>query len=463
MNSSACTLNVTLGTLVMAWLLTSCGGSSDLASAAPTTDGRQLTDLAGLGPPSALAVLPPPDAGRFLTGDETDFQLPLSNVFFAPSGIELLPDWDGITLTDPAGLAYAGYSFSLSGFGGPPCLQLSWRVPPADGDAWLALAEWERDRWEWHSLPPAAGLELPGLEPYINAEGNLSVLVLVTGTSLCELAWLRVGDNLGPLAKAGATASIAVRGQPCTLNGSASIDFDGSIAAYEWDTDGDGEYDLSAGGAGSVDHVFETAGSRTVGLRVTDDAGATDVASTGILVSDGLRDTADFESGWQGWAGDVADVLVSPGDEIYWELDRSTDLAFSGDWSVWLTADNRTDACKLWVEKRYELAPDTTYTASISYRFATEIGGIIGTWTILAGAMNTDPETGYDIFQAGLARETTYNGGVSGFTWLSKTYTMDLTTDGSGEVYMLAGVWGVFEVWQTYYLDDLIVQIIPAQ
>jgi len=463
MSLSVRAVTTTVGLLVIVMMAAGCGSGDGIESAAPRTDGMRLGGLTGLLSPSVLITVEPPDVGRFLTGDETDFRLPLHNIYFAPSGIELLPDWDGISLTDPSGLAYAGYSFDLSAFSGPPRLQLSWRVPPANGNSWLALAEWEGDRWEWFSLPPESGLELPSLEPYINAEGTLNVLVLVTGTSLCELAWLRVGDNLEPLANADATASIGVTGQPCLLNGSASTDFDGSVVEYEWDTDGDGEYDLSAGSASRVDHVFATPGNRTVGLRVTDDAGATDVASTDILIGDGLRDTADFEAGWQGWAGDVADVLVSPGDEIYWELDRSTDLAFSGDWSVWLTADNRTDACKLWVEKRYQLAPSTTYTACISYKFCSEIGGIVGTWTILAGAMNADPETGYDIFQAGLARETTYNGGVAGFTWLSKTYTMDVTTAESGELYLLAGVWGVFEVWQTYYIDDITVQIIPAQ
>jgi HSP90 family molecular chaperone len=57
------------------------------------------------------------------------------------------------------------------------------------------------------------------------------------------------------------------------LDARASFDGDGSIVAYEWDTDGDGVYEL----AGEQVRTKLSAGT-TVTLRVVDDDGATDTA-----------------------------------------------------------------------------------------------------------------------------------------------------------------------------------------
>jgi hypothetical protein len=57
------------------------------------------------------------------------------------------------------------------------------------------------------------------------------------------------------------------------LDASPSTDSDGSIAAYEWDTDNDGQYDDFTGQ--TVDDVKLDSGD-IVSLRVTDDDGATD-------------------------------------------------------------------------------------------------------------------------------------------------------------------------------------------
>ena len=451
-----------IGLLLSVCLAAACATSPDSAIDAPQTLSTVQAGVQGFAPPSTLEPVPPPDLRRYLTGMDIDFTLPYNNQWFIPQGVQLEPAWDGITLIDFAGLAYVGYSFDLAGYEGRSRLQLGWYDPPPLKTAWVGLANWGLDRWDWLALPPSANVELDSLEPYLNSEDCLSTIVLATGTTESELHWLRVGDNLKPCANMSGTADIAVLGQPFTLSALSSLDLDGTLALYEWDIDGDGEYELNAGDAAQIEHVFEPAGEYHVGLRVTDDMGATDIDFKDIAVSEGIYDFAGFETGWQGWAPDVADVIVGLGDEIYWEIDLSTKLPFSGTHSVWLTADNRTDACKLWVEKRFSLAPDTAYTVNISYKFASEIGGEIGTWTIIAGAMNADPETGYDIFDQGLNREWTYNGGVPGFTWLDKTYTMDVTTGAAGELYLLAGVWGVFEVWQTYYIDDITVQIVPA-
>jgi PKD repeat protein len=74
------------------------------------------------------------------------------------------------------------------------------------------------------------------------------------------------------------------------LDASGSNDSDGTIVAYQWDLDNDGQYDDASG----VTTTFTPAddGTYTVGLRVTDNRGDTAVDSTDIVVAN-VAPTAD--------------------------------------------------------------------------------------------------------------------------------------------------------------------------
>lgn len=86
------------------------------------------------------------------------------------------------------------------------------------------------------------------------------------------------------------TASIAVRpvtpgvGQLATLDGAPSED-DGTIARYQWDLDGNGTFETDGGTTSTVGTRFATAGPAKVGLRVTDNDGATGETTRTIQVS----------------------------------------------------------------------------------------------------------------------------------------------------------------------------------
>jgi hypothetical protein len=72
---------------------------------------------------------------------------------------------------------------------------------------------------------------------------------------------------------------VAKLGEAVELDGSGSYDSDGRIVQYEWDVDGDGDFDLSTPRA-TVMHRFTRPVDGKITLRVTDDTGRTAVAKT---------------------------------------------------------------------------------------------------------------------------------------------------------------------------------------
>jgi surface-anchored protein len=84
-----------------------------------------------------------------------------------------------------------------------------------------------------------------------------------------------VGTTDQPPVASLSVPSVAVIGQPVTLDASGSTDPDGTVTKYEWDFNGDGIYDQTTTQP-TVSHTFSgPAGQPTVGLRVTDNSGST--------------------------------------------------------------------------------------------------------------------------------------------------------------------------------------------
>jgi hypothetical protein len=179
-----------------------------------------------------------------------------------------------------------------------------------DPDKSIVAWEWDVDDSDGVSFDPP---DLTGREPtLVGGYPELLVDYSVTVT-------LRVTDNVGathtdtmvvditsanvpPIADAGGPYFGEV-GVPITFDGSASYDpneegrpgelWNGDegeydhIDSWEWDMDGDGQYDDASGEI--VQHTWNTATSGVVGLKVTDSFGYTATASaeyTTVAVSD---------------------------------------------------------------------------------------------------------------------------------------------------------------------------------
>jgi YD repeat-containing protein len=110
---------------------------------------------------------------------------------------------------------------------------------------------------------------------------------------------LRVTDNKGatgtttkvvtiqnqvPVASFTATPNPTTAGSTVTFNGSASKDPDGTIAKFEWDLDGNGSYETSTGTTATTTRNYPTATEPVVGLRVTDNRGATGTTTKALVV-----------------------------------------------------------------------------------------------------------------------------------------------------------------------------------
>ena len=125
----------------------------------------------------------------------------------------------------------------------------------------------------------------------LNATGTRTVAVTV--------------NNRTPTASFTVSPSPAVTRQVVTLNGAGSTDPDGSIAKYEWDLDGNGTYEVDGGTTATRTLTFTTLGTKTLGLRVTDNSGGTATTTRTLTVNSAYR-TA---------------VLGTSGISDYWRLD----------------------------------------------------------------------------------------------------------------------------------------------
>lgn len=103
--------------------------------------------------------------------------------------------------------------------------------------------------------------------------------------------WTANTTNFAPVADAGGP----YRGRMSaiiTLDASASTDSDGTLTLYEWDLDNDGQYDDAVGSTAT--YVNAIAGSYIIGLRVTDDNGATTTEVTTVTVTDPALSVAAY-------------------------------------------------------------------------------------------------------------------------------------------------------------------------
>jgi hypothetical protein len=161
-----------------------------------------------------------------------------------------------------------------------------------------------------------------------------------------------------------------------------------------------------------------------------------------------------FENGLESWTPKATDIDNPP---IQWSIEPSQERATDGVRSLKFALANYNDAGKIWVERAFTVRPNRQFHVTIQFSFGTADWGDANHFTIIAGVRTQPAITRSDLTYQGL----TANGESSntGYKWLEKNYDFNLLSAADGTLYLDIGIWGTWETYRAYYLDNLRVTI----
>jgi hypothetical protein len=161
---------------------------------APQVTTKQPSSFSQPGPSTARHTS---DTATLLTrqASEYDTNLPVAWVTQDFAGATFTPNWStGSSNTQQ--VAFATYRFSTTGYTGSPTIGINWQTGHAPQDFstfFIAVANWQLNRWEWFAGPLDGVVTLPALAPYKEGNGDMLVMVAMTGSTACTLTSLTVG------------------------------------------------------------------------------------------------------------------------------------------------------------------------------------------------------------------------------------------------------------------------------
>lgn len=195
-------------------------------------------------------------------------------------------------------------------------------------------------------------------------------------------------------------------------------------------------------------------GSYTAIVRGKNDS--TGIALIEVYNLERWRDPAtfSFENGLEGWVPKATDVDHP---SVTWSIESSPDRGSDGTRSAKFELANLNDAGKIWLERPFNVQPNQSYHVRVQFSFGTADWGDANHWTIIAGVRNSPAVTRSDLTYQG----TTANGESSdtGYKWLEKNYDFDLLSAADGTLYVDIGVWGTWETYRAYYIDNVRVTV----
>ncbi len=265
---------------------------------------------------------------------------------------------------------------------------------------------------------------------------------------------LRVTDNTGATATTtqtvtvtnrAPTASFTISANPVqslvnvTLNAGGSKDPDGTIAKYEWDLDGNGTYEVNAGSTASTTRSFPTSGERAVGLRVTDNLGATAATTVNVNVTN-RAPTASFTASpnsvptgtnttLNASASSDPDGTVA---KYEWDLDNNGSYETSSGTTASLTTSYATAGTKtigLRVSDNLGATATTTRTLTVTNRaptaafVATPDPAAVGATVTFNGSGSSDPDGTIAKYEWDLDGNGTYETNTNAAATTTKSFT----------------------------------------
>ena len=157
-------------------------------------------------------------------------------------------------------------------------------VTAEDLDGFISRYEWDFDgdgEYDWLAINTGDTQQIytthGNFQPILTVYDDLKNAIQVTE----NITVIEVVKH-HPYADAGLNQTVPV-GE--VLMKGTGFDTDGSITLFEWDFDGDGDYEWSSDQSGIVEHQYSTQGVFQARLRVTDDSGLTAQDSVYISVN----------------------------------------------------------------------------------------------------------------------------------------------------------------------------------
>jgi len=278
---------------ILGLLLLACTGHRDPeldvqapAGAAPVTD--DSVDLGTFLPPPHSLLLQPvfdkqasySETDYIRYGLDFDTNVPHQNVGLSGYSALFSPTWAEPANTTYGDLAFCIYRFiNISVFTRAPEVHYGWEVPPTDiNTAWLGLADWDRDRWDWRRCNAEGSHALPGFEPYTSSTDEMLVAMVVANSENPALRWIR----LGPVVVDAQLTLVPDQGiAPVTVEGRAdgSTTLVTALDRFEWDWDNDGVFEDDTGATDTASHTYAAAGEHTATVRVSNTYGESATAS----------------------------------------------------------------------------------------------------------------------------------------------------------------------------------------
>lgn len=140
-----------------------------------------------------------------------------------------------------------------------------------------------------------------------------------------RITGIPLGPNSLPVANAGGPYAVN-EGGSVVLDARGSTDSDGTILAYAWDFDNDGQYDDATGATPTF--TTTVSGPRTIALQVTDDRSGVSIASVPLMVNN-VAPIANAGPDKQANVGQTVSLSAAgstdPGNDIVgyaWDLDN---------------------------------------------------------------------------------------------------------------------------------------------
>ncbi|WP_134669101.1 PKD domain-containing protein [Halorussus marinus] len=233
------------------------------------------------------------------------------------------------------------------------------------------------------------------------------------------------GASQSPTATFEYSPSDPVAGDTVTFDASGSTDADGEIASYEWDTEGDGDYgDYGEPTGQTAEKTFDSHGTYTVGVRVTDDSGDTDTYTETIRVTNEAPTASFSYTPSDPVAGDTVTFDASGSTDADGEIvSYAWDTEGDGDYGDYGEPTGQT------AEKTFD--SHGTYTVGLK---VTDNGGKTHTVTETVTVTNEAPEPSFSVSPSEPVPDETVTLDASGSTDADGRITSyNWDTEGDGD------------------------------